>query len=91
MVGTTERPVACLISGGLDSSLITALVNREIQLDNSKSQEEKKLKTFSIGLEGSEDLKYARIVAKHLNTDHHEIVVSNEAFFHAIPEVIKNT
>lgn len=90
VVGTTERPVACLISGGLDSSLITALVNREIQLDNSKSQEEKKLKTFSIGLEGSEDLKYARIVAKHLNTDHHEIVVSNEAFFHAIPEVIKN-
>jgi asparagine synthase (glutamine-hydrolysing) len=90
VIGTTERPIACLLSGGLDSSLIAALVNKEIQNDNTKSMKQKKLQTFSIGLEGSEDLKYAKIVANHLQTKHHEIVVSNEDFFNAIPEVIKN-
>ena len=90
VIGTTERPIACLLSGGLDSSLIAALVNKELQNDNSKSIKEKKLKTFSIGLEDSEDLKYAKIVANHLKTDHHEIIVSNEDFFNAIPEVIEN-
>ena len=48
------------------------------------------LNTFSIGLEGSEDLKYAKIVATHLNSVHHEIIVSEDDFFDAIPEVIKN-
>ena len=90
VIGTTERPIACLLSGGLDSSLIAALVNKEIQNDNTKTHEEKKLQTFSIGLEGSEDLKYAKIVANHLQTKHHEIIVSNEDFFNAIPEVIEN-
>jgi asparagine synthase (glutamine-hydrolysing) len=90
VIGTTERPIACLLSGGLDSSLIAALVNKEIQNNNIKKMTQKKLKTFSIGLEGSEDLKYAKIVAEYLKTDHHEIIVSNEDFFNAIPEVIEN-
>ena len=42
-----------------------------------------------MGLPGSEDLKYARLVAEHLDTDHHEIVVSEDDFFNAIPEVIE--
>ena len=50
----------------------------------------KKLNTFSIGLEGSTDLKYAKIVANYLKTDHHEIIVEIDDFFNAIPEVIKN-
>ena len=82
--GTCERPVACLLSGGLDSSLICALVDKYYQ--NNKSGH--KLETYSIGLPGSEDLKYARQVAVHLQTDHHEIVVTEEDFFNAIPEVI---
>ena len=90
VIGTTERPIACLLSGGLDSSLIAALVNREIQNDNTNTSQQKILKTFSIGLEDSEDLKYAKIVANHLKTDHHEIIVSNDDFFNAIPEVICN-
>ena len=88
VVGTTERPIGCLLSGGLDSSLIACLVNKELQLNNYKNQEKKILNTFSIGLPGSEDLKYARIVSKHINSNHHEIIVSEDDFFNAIPEVI---
>lgn len=81
---TTERPIACLLSGGLDSSLITALVN---EFYKSKYLG-KKLETYSIGLAGSEDLKYARIVANYLDTNHTEIIVTEKEMFDAIPEVI---
>lgn len=81
----TERPVACLLSGGLDSSLITALVN-EVYKEISP---ETILETYSIGLEGSEDLKYARIVADHLQTKHTEIILSEKEFLQAIPHVIQ--
>ena len=80
--GTCERPIGCLLSGGLDSSLIAALVNKFYKSDQP-------LQTFSIGLPGSEDLKYAAIVAKHLGTKHHEILLTEDQFFDAIPEVIK--
>jgi len=83
----TERPIACLLSGGLDSSLITALVNEEYK---NTWGGEKKLETFSIGLEGSEDLKYAKIVANYLDTNHTEIVLNEQEFINAIPEVIYN-
>jgi len=81
---TTERPIACLLSGGLDSSLITALVN---EFYKSKYFD-KKLETYSIGLAGSEDLKYARIVANYLDTNHTEIIVTEKEMFDVIPEVI---
>jgi asparagine synthase (glutamine-hydrolysing) len=48
------------------------------------------LETYSIGLQGSEDLKYARIVANYLCTNHTEIIVTEEDMFNAIPEVIYN-
>ena len=80
VVGTTDRPVACLLSGGLDSSLITALVNRYYN---------KQLETYSIGMEGSDDLLNARKVADHLGTKHTEIVLTPDEFWDAIPEVIK--
>ena len=79
VIGTTERPIACLLSGGLDSSLVTALVNKYY---------DKPLETYSIGLTGSEDLKNARLVADHLKTKHTEINVTEEEFLSAIPSVI---
>lgn len=81
---TTERPIACLLSGGLDSSLITALVNNFYK-NNGISQQ---LETYSIGLEGSEDLKNARVVADYLGTNHTEILVTEQEMFGIIPEVI---
>jgi len=83
VIGTCERPIGCLLSGGLDSSLVAALVNKFYISDQP-------LQTFSIGLPGSEDLKYAAIVAKHLGTKHHEILLTEDQFFDSIPEVIKN-
>ena len=81
VVGTSERPIACLLSGGLDSSLITALVKKYYKGE---------LETYSIGMKGSEDLRNARIVADHLGTKHHEIIVTPEKFFEAIPDVIRD-
>ncbi len=81
----TERPVAALLSGGVDSSLIASLVARELKAVGALP-----LKTFSIGFEGSEDLKYARLVADHIGSDHNEIVMTPDDFFAAIPEVIKD-
>jgi len=82
---TTERPIACLLSGGLDSSLVAAMVNNYYNTYEIPY----KLETYSIGLEGAEDLKYARIVATYLGTNHHEIIVTEKQMFDAIPEVIK--
>jgi asparagine synthase (glutamine-hydrolysing) len=80
-----ERPVAALLSGGLDSSLIAALVQKEL-IEAGKGP----LKTFSIGFEGSEDLRYAKIVAEHIGSEHTEIIMTPSDFFAAIPEVIKD-
>lgn len=80
---TTDRPIACLLSGGLDSSLITALVN-----EYNKRNGKKKLETYSIGIEGSDDLKYAKKVAEYLDTNHTEISLKEQDFLDAIPSVI---
>lgn len=92
----TERPVAALLSGGIDSSLIAALVARELRaagnVANTVEQREQHippLKTFSIGFAGSEDLRYARMVASWIGSDHHEIIATPDEFFAAIPEVIR--
>lgn len=78
-VANTDRPVACLLSGGLDSSLITSLVVKHCKY---------KPETYSIGLPGSEDNKYAKLVADHLGTKHTTIQLTEDQFFEAIPEVI---
>ena len=86
-VDNTDREIACLLSGGLDSSLISALVSRE--LVNVHGKEPQDLHTWSIGLEGSEDLKFAKIVAEHIQSTHHEIKLSETEFLKAIPTVIE--
>ena len=78
----SDRPIACMLSGGLDSSLITSIMCRLIGSD--------KVRTYSIGMEGSEDLKYARIVADFLGTKHTEVLFTPEEGFNAIPDVVKD-
>jgi asparagine synthase (glutamine-hydrolysing) len=77
----TDREIACLLSGGLDSSLITALV--------AKFHGAKNLHTWSIGMKGSEDLKYAKKVADYLCTNHHSIELEPSEFIEAIEQVIQ--
>ncbi len=81
----TDRPVACLLSGGLDSSLICALVNHFTKLEFGL---EKQIETYSIGLPDSEDLKFAKMVSDYLGTKHTEIILSEKEIFDIIPELI---
>ena len=71
----SDRPVGCLLSGGLDSSLVAALVQKFY---------DKPLHTFSVGLEGSPDLKYAKMVADHIGSTHHEVVLTEKEMIDAI-------
>lgn len=80
----TERPIACLLSGGLDSSLIAALVN-----DFHIKHNLQPIETYSIGLEGSEDLRCAAVVAQHIGSRHTQILLTENDFLEAIPEVIR--
>ena len=81
-VDNTERPIGCLLSGGLDSSIIASLVKKNLN-NNTK------LKTFSIGLDGSVDIHHSRIMAQYLDSDHTEFIVTEKEMLESIPEVIK--
>lgn len=79
----SDRKIGCLLSGGFDSSILAAVLSREMASQN------KKLYTFSIGLEGSPDLKYAKIVAEYLNTEHQEVIVTEKEMIEYIEEDIR--
>jgi asparagine synthase (glutamine-hydrolysing) len=79
----TDRPIGCLLSGGLDSSIIAAILTKHIKETNGN-----KLKTFSVGLKGSVDLEYAKTVAEYLNTEHHELILEKDEMFDSIGDVI---
>ncbi len=70
--------VGCWLSGGIDSSVFSALVKEHV----------KKLHTFSAGLRDSKDLEYSRIMSKHLNSIHHEVVVTLDEMIAVLPQVI---
>lgn len=79
-----ERRIGCLLSGGLDSSLITAVV---VKL----AKEHKipyKIQTFAIGMGDSPDLIAARTVADFLGTDHHEVRFDENDVRQALDNVI---
>lgn len=74
----SDRKIGCILSGGLDSTLISALVSKKLP----------NLHTYTIGLPGATDLYYAQMAAKHLGTIHHEKIVTEQEFLCAIPETI---
>lgn len=77
----SDRPMGCLLSGGLDSSLVTSILVKFLGGKN--------VRTYSIGMEGSTDLHFARKVATALGTDHHEVIFTPQEGFAVIPEVIR--
>jgi len=70
--------VGTWLSGGLDSSAVTALVRPHVR----------DLHTFAAGLSGAPDLQYARAAAEYLKTTHHEVIVSPKELFAALSRVI---
>lgn len=75
-----DRPLACLLSGGLDSSIVAYLLSQELGHP---------VHTYSIGMKDSVDLKYARLVANYLKTKHTEVTFTAEDGLAIIPEVIR--
>lgn len=73
----------CLLSGGLDSSLVSAIISKHYKSLG------KQLKTFSIGMPGSTDEYYAKLVAKHIESDHTHIELPNEEWINSVDTVIK--
>lgn len=84
-VTNCERDISCLLSGGLDSSIISALVAREYKRLRGRT-----LQTYSIGLNNGVDLEYAKRVSDHIESKHTEVVFTNEDFLNSIPDVIKD-
>jgi asparagine synthase (glutamine-hydrolysing) len=81
----SDRNIGCLLSGGLDSSIVCALIIKYMKEHN---QNTKNLHTFCIGLENATDLKYAKIVSEYLGTTHHEIIVSENDLLSEINNTI---
>jgi asparagine synthase (glutamine-hydrolysing) len=77
----SDVPLGAFLSGGVDSSLIVAMMSK---VSNEP------VKTFSIGFDESKynELPYARIIARHFSTDHHELIVKPDAF-EVLPILIK--
>ena len=84
-INNCEREIASLLSGGLDSSLVSAYVKRFYEHKTSKT-----LHTYSIGLPNGEDLKFAKKVASHIGSDHTEILMTNKDFIDSVPSVIQD-
>jgi len=80
----SDVPFGAFLSGGVDSSLIVALMQQMMNVP---------VKTFSVGFQGGgseafSELPYARIVAKRFETDHHEIYVTPDDFINLAEKVV---
>ncbi|MEJ4043141.1 asparagine synthase B [Erwinia sp. SLM-02] len=88
----SDVPYGVLLSGGLDSSIISAVTKKFAAKrveDHDKSEAWwPQLHSFAVGLEGSPDLKAAKAVAEHLGTVHHEIHFTVQEGLDAIRDVI---
>lgn len=80
-----RMPTASLLSGGIDSSVVAALACEAVQ---KKFGANARLKTFALGVGESQDIQNARLVAQHLDTDHHEFIVGLDELLAVLPEVI---
>ena len=88
----SDVPYGVLLSGGLDSSVISAVArqfaSRRIETDGQKEAWWPQLHSFAVGLKGAPDLAKAREVAGHIGTVHHEINYTIQEGLDAVRDVI---
>ena len=88
----TDVPYGVLLSGGLDSSIVSAVAHkfasRRIENDEQSQAWWPRLHSFAVGLQGSPDLKAAQEVANHIGTEHHEVHFTVQEGLDAIRDVI---
>ncbi|MBV71741.1 MAG: asparagine synthase (glutamine-hydrolyzing) [Myxococcales bacterium] len=78
----SDRPIGCLVSGGVDSSLIAALVARHYPKGT--------MHTFNVGLDtGASDRAYARMVADHIGSIHHEVTITKAEALALLKETVR--
>jgi len=76
----SDVPFGAFLSGGLDSSVVVALMSRHCS----------RIKTFSVGFADNRysELPYAGQIAKHFGTEHHELVVSHRDLMQKLPQLV---
>jgi asparagine synthase (glutamine-hydrolysing) len=89
LIGAVQRqmmgdvPVGVFLSGGLDSAIVAAIAARHLERHGER------LQTFAVGTQGSADLLAARVIARHLGTEHHERVYDAREAVRALPDVVR--
>jgi asparagine synthase (glutamine-hydrolysing) len=81
----SEREIGCLLSGGLDSSLVSAIASEYLK------KQGRKLKTFSIGMPDSPDCKFAKLVAEHIGSEHTNIEIPESEWLNKLEKIIEIT
>ena len=88
----SDVPYGVLLSGGLDSSVISAIAakyaQRRVETGGREAAWWPRLHSFAVGLKGAPDLAKARMVAEHIGTVHHEINYTIQEGLDAIRDVI---